>query len=250
MKKAIPSILGLLVTTVGLWATVPYTFTPNTPAKASEVNSNFQSLSDKITTLEGNVSNISTSIQGNSADCNKNVFPYTYQYTPSDIGDIVTVRGVEYIIVALPFIEHATGDHYYIKKPVKKPTSNVSLFVSISTSYVQQGTECYTESFLGFPASANTSIRYSIGYSGRLSDPASSYDAFSITHNVGYNRTIKINQTILAISMGLNEILQTPIITSDADFTDDINWSAPVIDNSIVDDLKTLFNYIEIVKIP
>ncbi len=48
MKKTTLSIVGILALTAGLFADVPYIFTPNTPAKASEVNANFQDLSDKL----------------------------------------------------------------------------------------------------------------------------------------------------------------------------------------------------------
>lgn len=251
MRKATLSIFGILAMTIGLWATVPYTFTAKTPAKASEVNSNFQSLSDKITTLEDNVSNI---VSGGSdgSNCYAGAYTYNYSYVPSNIGDTITLSGEEYIMVAMPFIEFSTGDHYYVKYPAKKQLSSLgmSLSASIGTSYVKAGTECFLYTFAGFPANNYPSIGYYNNYSATMSDftGASNY---MITRSTSSSISVKINQTMLNLMMYLtNNIQVTPLSSGDVDMRDNINWEKMYNDTSLVDDVKTLMNYIEIVKIP
>ena len=253
MKKTTLGIFGILAMTIGLWATVPYTFTANTPARASEVNSNFQSLSDKITTLEGNVSDI-VSGGSDSSNCYTSPYTYTYSYTPSNIGDTITLNGVEYIMVAMPFIEFSTGDHYYVKYPVQKSTSSsmdMNLYTNIDTSYINVGDECYPYTFAGFPASDYTLIRYNNRYSAIMADPADSGSTYSISRSVYSIVNIKINHTVFYFYMSLGNTIQETLLSSgDVDMRDDINWAEMYNDTSLVDDVKTLMNYIEIVKIP
>jgi hypothetical protein len=249
MRKATLSIFGILAMTIGLWATVPYTFTSNTPAKASEVNANFQSLSDKITTLEDNVSNI-VSGGSDSSNCYASPYTYNYSYIPSNIGDTITLSSVEYIMVAMPFIEFSTGDHYYVKYPVKKQLSSLGMMLSasIGTSYVNVGNECFLyTTFAGFPA--NNYLSYYNNYSATMSDFAGANN-YMISRSISSNVSVKINQTMLNLIMYLtNNIQMTPLSSGDVDMRDDINWVEMYNDTSLVDDMKTLMNYIEIVKI-
>ncbi len=251
MKK-ITIIIGIFTLTVGLFADVPYIFKANTPAKASEVNANFQALSTKITNVE-NVVGIGGDDQGTSSGCDSSPFPYTYQYTPSQIGDTITVRGVEYIIVALPFIEHGTGEHFYIKKPVIKTYSsnNIDLRIYLDTEFVNKGTSCYPSSFSGYPAQYSEGIRYGHNYQASIADPANNGSKFTINKSAYNSVRVKINQTTFGIYVGLNQTVQDTSMTSgDVDLRDNINWSSLGVDTSLVNDLKTLFNYVEIVKIP
>lgn len=253
MKKSTLGILGTIAMTAALYADVPYTFTPYTPAKASEVNANFKALSDQLIVLENNVSNVSSN--SGSSCSEKSPFSYIYTYTPSAISETVTVRGVEYIMVAMPFIEFGTGDHYYVKYPEEKLSydtrKNMSLSTSISTRYVQKGDTCYLYTFSGFPANDYTSIGYSNYYSALMEDPAGSSSSYRISRNAGGGASIKINQTVLYISMSLSENIQnTPIASGDVDMSDNINWTDMSNDTTLVNDVKTLLNYVEIVKIP
>lgn len=252
MKKTTLSIFGILAMTVGVWATVPYTFTPYTPAKASEVNANFQALSDKLSTLENNVTNNSAAIASESGNCDQKIFPFTYQYTPSSIGDTVTINGVEYIMVAEPFIEHGTGDHYYIKRPIVKTNNskNINLYSYIYTYYVQQGTECYPLTFSGFPSKYSDGIDYRHYYNASIADPADTSNDYEIENWASATIFVKINQTTLQLNFSIrNKLQQTLIDSGDVDLRDNINWSVLDVDTSLVDNLKTLINYVEIVKI-
>lgn len=251
MKKSTLGILGTIAMTAALYADVPYTFTPYTPAKASEVNANFKALSDQLIVLENNVSNVSSN--SGSSCSEKSPFSYIYTYTPSAIGETVTVRGVEYIMLAMPFIEFGTGDHYYVKYPSIKSNDtdkNINLYTSIYTRYeVENG--CYIYNFAGFPSKYYSDINYYTNYSARIDEPAATDDKYVIEHNVDFFTDIKINQTTLNIRMSIDKKTQvTPIVSGDVDMTDNIDWDAANIVPDLVNDVKTLTNYVEIVKIP
>ncbi len=245
MKKTTVSIFGIVAMTAGLWATVPYTFTPNTPAKASEVNANFQALSNKITTLEGNVSDV---VSG-GVNCDASPFTYTYTYTPSNIGDVVNINGVEYIIVAHPFLEYGTGDHYSIKYPmIKNQFDKNGMLLQWGTNYVVDDTSCYPYTYANYPSSTNE-IRYSTSYHQWYGSD------FTITEGTSFFTTIKINKTKLDAhinwySAPVKEVSREPYTPGDYDLTDNIDWSKLGVDNTLVEDVKTLMNYVEIVKIP
>jgi hypothetical protein len=123
MKKTTLSIFGILAMTVGLWATVPYTFTANTPAKASEVNSNFQSLSNKITTLEGDVSNI---VSGGSNGDNYDPYDGTYHVSAQVNGvdmTVITDYNYNYYKIETPTKEYININH-------NGTTSNILYYAS------------------------------------------------------------------------------------------------------------------------
>lgn len=253
MKKTTLSIIATLAMTTGLWAIVPYTFTPNTPAKASEVNANFKALSDKIVTLENNVTDIVSG--GGDNICFESPHSYTYNYTPSSIGDTITVRGIEYIIVAMPFIEYGTEDHYFIQYPAEKqgsdPSKNMSVYTYIYTNHAKADNECHPFTFSGFPASDYTKIRYGNNYRARMEDPADSGSTYGASKSASGSVSIKINQTHLSISTSIYEyIQQTPIASGDVDMRDDLDWSKMGIDTTLINDVKTLMNHIKIEKLP
>ncbi len=256
MKKTTVSIFGIVAMTAGLWATVPYTFTPNTPAKASEVNANFQALSDKVSILESNVTTNSEAIEKESSDCWKSPYTYTYTYTPSSIGDTVMVGGKDYIMVAMPFIEHGTGDHYYVKYPKEKQgyisSKTMSVYTTISTRYVKPGDSCFTHTFAGFPANDYTAIYYDNRYTAIMEDPADSRSTYRVNSSAGGGVSVKINQTILWFNVDgfQKKIQESQLSSGDVDMSDNLNWSDMANDISLVDNVKTLMNYVEIVKMP
>jgi hypothetical protein len=272
MKNITLIMVGILVMTVGLSANIPYTFQPNSSAKASEVNANFKALSNSITKkaseVNANFKALSDSItklendssSGRETSCDKSVsdksvFPYTYQYISSNIGDTITVGGIEYIIVALPFIEHATGDKYYLKRPIIKSRNNnynIDLRISLITGYVQQDDTCYSSTFSGFPANFHDGIYYRHHYGATIYDTTNSSSTFTISAEAGHWIAIKINQTVFTLWSNLEskKLQDTPLSTGDVDLRDNIDWLKMGVDLSLIDDVKTLMNYIKIIKIP
>ncbi len=241
MKKTTLSIFGILALTTGLWATVPYTFTSNTPAKASEVNANFNSLSDKLNSMENDVGSCSDQAKENS-DCDKGVFTYTYQHIPSEAGDEITIGGITYTVVVAPLLELGTGDHYAIKYLSQLGAGGgMAPDISIDSSYVQEGSSCYTSTFAGYPAT-NSRIKYSTSFSYRYGS--------TIYNRSSFSTKIKINQTVITI--GGNSSVNSSQNNSDTDYdeTDSVDWSKLNIDMTVVNNVRKILNYVEIVKIP
>lgn len=172
--------------------------------------------------------------------CDTSPFGYNYNYTPSEIGDIIKVGGIEYVITAMPFLEYGTGEHYYIKVPATKYGGNISF--NYTSQYMTNDTSCYPYSFAGLPSS-NNEINYYTTYNV--------YGNFNVGQSASFMSSIKINQTKLTMRMYPNKAIQnTPIAAGDADLTDNVNWEGLGVDTSLVDNTKTLLNYIQIVKIP
>jgi len=247
MKKITLNIIAMITITIGLSANVPYTFQPSTPAKASEVNANFQDLEAKLITLENKISK--------SIKCDKSPYVYTYSYTPSSIGDTITVGGKEYIIVAMPFIEHGTGDHYYIKYPEEKQGHDSSKTMSVSTSiyteHVKSGNICYTHTFAGYPANDYTDIGYYNDYDAIMEDPSDKGSRYRVGRGANNQVSIKINQTLLYFTSNFRERIQdSQLISGDVDMTDNLDWSKMDANLSLVNNVKILLNYVEIVKMP
>lgn len=247
-------ILGIVgaISTLTL-ADVPYTFTPNTPAKASEVNANFKALSDKLTTLEQDMSNNDGSGDNSSENCWGSPFEYTYSYRSSEIGDVITIGGKEYKIVAMPFVEFGTGDRYYIKYPVQINAygSYVSASASIVATYLKAGDSCFKDTLSG--QKANITTGYSTSYSAMMGNYGeTSPGNFMVTNNATIYAAVKINQTQISIYIFdyVNEVQNTPIASGDFDMRDNIDWGALSVENTLVDNVKKAMDYVQIVKMP
>jgi hypothetical protein len=252
MKRMMIKVMGTLVmgSVIG-WAEVPYVFTPNTPAKASEVNANFKALSDKIVTLEQEVANSDGSGAGNSeANCWGAPFDYTYSYRTSQIGDIIRIGGKEYKIVAMPFVEFGTGDHYYIKYPIKinqyGEYSNAS--ASIYATYLKAGDSCFKDTLAG--QKANITTGYATAYSASMADGSSGN--FIVVNTATIYANIKINQTQISIYIAdyTNEVQNEAIASGDFDMRDNIKWDALSVDNTLVENIKQVMDYVQVVKMP
>ena len=257
MKYTTIKILGILglASTLSL-ADVPHIFVPNTPAKASDVNANFKALSDKIVTIEQDMSNGGGSDNGPGDTVNENCrgspFDYTYSYHISQIGDEITIAGKKYKIVAMPFVEFGTGDHYYIKYPVEINTygTYVSTSAAVTTTYLKTGTSCYKDVLSG--QKANIDISYSRIYSASMgSSDSTSSGNFIIKNNAGIYANVKINQTQISIYFwdNVNDLQNTLITSGDFDMRDNINWDAVNADTTMVNNLKKMMDYVQIIKI-
>jgi len=251
MKKLILTTLSVVcLSSISAMATdIPYVFTPHTPAKASEVNANFQALLDKIDTLEQNAGNGSGSSGNIDEGCSFDSFEYTYHHISSNIGDTVTINGKEYIISAIPFVEYGTGERYYIKYPVLRSMMYADMFSTtgvVSTSYVTSDAKCYKDTIAGYPAWKYTT--YSTTYSASLNGDSGSFTA---TVSAMINVTFKINKT--ALNVYIVDYTQPKqlgeISANDYDMRDNVNnWSDLDLNSTVIDGIKTLMNYVEIYK--
>ena len=107
MIKLPPIILAALAGTVH--AGVPHEFVPNTPARAAQVNENFQHLDTRVQSLE--------SMPFNASKCTiPRGIEHEYTYNPKQIayGASVNIGGQNYTPARIPFIDRDTGDVYAI----------------------------------------------------------------------------------------------------------------------------------------
>lgn len=180
--------------------------------------------------------------------CGDTPFTYSYEYNTSNIGDTITVNQKKYTIVALPFIEYGTGDHYYIQFPSLSNDADSSDVFSISTSYREEtGNKCCCDTFSEYPSMMISRVIYSNSYGvsgGNLSTNTQVYLPFYI----------KINNTEVTGSLSSTYAYEigTPssISEGDNDLTDNLDWTQVDRKNALIESLKILMNHVKIVKIP
>ncbi len=246
--------LGLTSLLTYAMANVPHTFSANTVAKASEVNDNFSSLDNRITSLENKSGSKKNDATNSSIDnCDKSVFSYHYKHTPSNIGDEVTIGDDKYKIVAVPFEEFGSKEHYYIKYPSKLDKDG-KLSSSVRLSYVMNSSSCYPDKIKNFPAKISfgqysRSIFTRNNYNVATGKYENSMQVLDSTTAWG---SVKINQTIIDLPYypSSSKTLQKKVIsTKQYDFRDDIDWQKLNIQNQLIENSKKFFNYIDIVKV-
>jgi len=255
MKKNIKVIsitLGLIGILTYTYASVPNKFTPNTVVKSSEINENFDSLDGRIENLEKNTKDKDSSENTSIWECNGNPFEYKYEYIANEIGDIITVGDKKYRIIAVPFEEFKSKKHFIVTYPVRID-ENKAFRTSIYTSYVKKGDKCYPNKINGFPAEFNN-----IGYSKSIS-VGSNYEHLQTTDYHNYLNiegrsssfvSIKINQTTLHVYMSLSHELQKKDFSSNhVDFSKEVDWKNMESPDTLVENIKTLLNYVNIAEI-
>ena len=106
-------------------SSIPFTFQPNTPAKASEVNSNFQFLQGKLNQNSTDVSELEeavSSLEGELGNGHPWKLNLTYTYANSNVGDTVTYThssgSYQHKIVEVPCRGLVDGTRYTVKMPV------------------------------------------------------------------------------------------------------------------------------------
>ncbi len=138
MKHLICTLTILSIAPISALADIPNTFTPNTKAKAAEVNENFQALDTRITTLEEEVNDNtdSNAIESRfiaveerleaTEEKSNGIFEAPHPLTPytaktADIGEVIdTIEGITYVLGALPFREYGSGVIYKVSLPMAR----------------------------------------------------------------------------------------------------------------------------------
>ena len=187
-------------------------------------------------------SNLSEAVKEETRNCTQiATFDYTYKYAKSNTGEYITVGDENYTIVAMPFFEYETGDHYYIKYPV--PYIH---YMTLDVSYEPNDTSCYTHSISNFPAMYDDTTE-GAWYGANF---GSSVSTLSISKVIFSGIYIKINKTVLHLNFFEYKDIQTNPIEQSMDARDSIDWEKLDINKKILlDDIKTLLNHIEIIKI-
>jgi len=235
-------------------AEVPYKFSAGTPAKAAEVNANFNALDDRLKEIEAGGSN------GSCTDFYSGFHKLgAGAYTPnnSQVGDKMTVLGMDYVIVKVPFVEFGTGEAYAVKFPMR-----LSYDAQSGVGYVDDNGQTMTEHVLGgatpcydlklanFPAEISLGERRTF----RLNNSNRASGQTSTNYAMYCGIRILINQTALSIYIPTHLAVaeQSVLIAEgDYDFTDDLDTEAMTHKaDSLIQAIDELIDYISIERLP
>lgn len=190
-------------------------------------------------------------INSPSSTCDTPVFGYSYTYKDSKIGDIVTVKGQNYTIVAFPFKEYRTGDHYQIKFAAPMKNGKVDYtYVGLNTYYQKFSADCLSSTrFAGYPLLKNSDMP-ATGYYTRYQK---AYNTFRVIKSTNRFLSIAVNDTRLTLNyyFELDNIIsqKVPSALETYDFRETIDWSKTDIDTTNMEAMQELLNYVEIKKI-
>jgi len=235
------------------FADVPHTFSAGTPAKASEVNENFRSVTSDIESTNARVLALesgSDSVTTAGDSCPETPAWWSspdsvsYQARPSSPGDSLTFGNSNYKIVRSLFREFGTGDDYEIIFPVPElPDGN--LYASLTLHHVSASNECSNIQIAGYPAIRNEIAIIRTLY---LTNNGVGESHSTLTASLGIN--IKVGKTSLSIGLTANKKETSAIVASDDyDFSDDLSTEGMVSDQDLVDNIDQLLDYIQINKV-
>lgn len=240
-------------------AQVPIRFSANTPAKASEVNLNFEALDSDIQSVKAGLDHATSrlTILENKSDPNPSTpaspacassdgwwskkHKVTYAAKVAAVGQTLTYGGTTYRMVALPFREFSTGNMYQIKLPIKETTPN-QVAGSLMTEHVSNATPCSQLSISGYPAfgdEVSETRQLSYYNNGSLETTSRLTTSYSVN--------IKVIETNLIIPISIDKSETSATISAgDYDFTNDLNHSTMQHDTTLVDHVDNLIDYIQI----
>lgn len=256
MKKI--GFLALILWSGTASCAVPYTFTAGTPAKASEVNANFQNLDGRVKTLE----NKSSAGAGTGSDGDA-IYAHslTYAAAGSTIGQEFTIGGITYRIIRVP-VKTPNGKIYALTYPAElKAASSVpdgaASHYAASTISISHTQYPFTQTDVinGFPAALTVNDYFYFSTSGKYSNSGGSYgywdQSYWVTFYAQGQVRIDLNGSHVSIHYLLSETQkqQTGIDNSASDFTS-VDLSAVQDNLTMVGHLDQLIDYIKIEELP
>jgi hypothetical protein len=252
---------------------VPYIFTPGTPIKSNEVNSNFDDLEGKIQSLEsetnvlsGRVSSVESSVvnlsgsdstNSNSAnrECQQgdpHIFDTSnYSQINETPGHLIPHSNTSYIVVEFPFVEFGTGEKYSIKYPIAEHLYP-SLYTSHSLPTPTVAANCYVTILVnGFQTQVliGESRNYAVGGKINSDTKLPEYNNLSVTLYVSATLHFQVGETKLYISFSKSQHEATLPFIHSYDFTDALDTTNLIHRQIMFDELHELINYVVITKL-
>ncbi|CAA0115056.1 Uncharacterised protein [BD1-7 clade bacterium] len=236
-------------------ADVPHTFTPNTPAKASEVNANFSALDATSAENADDIEALTESVNAlkNTGCSTGQLIDHGYDYTwqPKDAapGFKPLASDDSVAIYKLPFKELATGKIYHITFPSGygsgyNSNARIELYRTAAPCFGQFKVSGFDASVLDIEEWRISAQRSGVALVGTENTHT------SVVRGVA----IKINKTLLIISnIGVSRPEQIFInnnYDSDTDFdlTDNIDLTDVTPSTNYEQQLDNLIDYIKIVE--
>jgi len=262
MRKLV--LVLVLVLVGGAEAQTPFIFEAGTPAKASEVNSNFADIDQQITTIGTSVANSSVSTDKNTKDiidvnkrllsletatkCNTpsqaNQIAFNYDKKIGVLGQQFNLAQSGFVLIKAPFVTIENGDRYAITYPHPRQsiTPLTTTWGEDHLSFCGQGT------IAGYPARAVTlTFKRTIIFTPP--------NIFSRLESVVSQRIeILVGQTVVSFMVFAlsNELPGQSGVATPFDYTNYANvygvMQQPY--EAIYRQLDDMIDYIDIVKLP
>ncbi|VAW89547.1 hypothetical protein MNBD_GAMMA18-490 [hydrothermal vent metagenome] len=230
------TIIALVWMSGQVLADMPYTFSSGSPARASEVNANFQSLDRRISELESQL----------GASCLAER-PHTLTYTlvEAGVGELVQINGVDYRMIKMAFKGFGTDLSYTVKMPMK--INDDGSVLTYFNTYHQSNPDIATCSTIsGYPAS----LQFNDSRSVYLNTNGISESHSSIQYSASI--WVRVNETSFFLPpYHISEREQATIISpGDYDFTDNITTDAMSHRETLSQHFDDLIDYIVIQQVP
>ena len=254
MKNLLCILLGLIVSPLALSA-VPHTFTAGTPARASDVNENFEALDANTSKLKADLCQISPGYNGIGILNRWINKPLQISYTAkgSYVGQPVTINGVKYRIVDVPIKEFKTGKLYRLRLPLRSVSgesggtcSNEKPCVGMryEAHHISQSLECSNITVSGFPARLISGQFREVRFRNNGGGKSSSYQRVSAFIS------IRIGDTGITIWLGVGKTETEHLVNvGDYNFVDDFDTQAMTNDESSVRTIDDLIDYVQIEEV-
>lgn len=264
MYKTIFLIAALILINSSANASLPYTFTSGTKAKASEVNANFEYLNGEIASIKnGNngddVSNPPASPEPYTCPLQPSDFPYTYTHIDSPLGSSLYVSGVEYRVSKFA-VTDPQGVLYHITMPFRvssQTTPTNSTYVNFKPYLNRQvghyecgGPPVFGDAEFVWNKPTGFLLNKQINYSNDGDDDSYSSSDTALTENISYSGTILIGSLFMSISISTaHSIYETLVSNDDYDFTDNIPVSGNPDYSTQLTELTRFLNHIKVERI-
>ncbi|TDO99824.1 hypothetical protein [Marinomonas balearica] len=246
--KNIIFILSTIISPLA-FSDVPNIFISGSPAKAAEVNQNFNALDSKITSANSRISALEDASE-QADECESedywsaNIQKISYEPKSSTIGLQLNYYSTNYRVVEVPFKEFGTGDLYKVRFPAEERSSD-SIYAYLSTRHVSDFSECSSFNISSFPVSDN-SLFVNRTFSIVNNGTTKSQSNLSASYSLG----VKIGETYLSLSFNVSKTETDPVVSpGDYDFTDDFNTNNMTTDQALIDALDNLVDYVQITKV-
>ncbi|MBB3048969.1 hypothetical protein FHR99_003243 [Litorivivens lipolytica] len=239
------------VATAGL----PHTFRNGEVADANHVNENFQALDRRIGSLESAASSTG------SGSTQQTHHPYTRNAIATNIGDVITINGAEFVIVGHPFIDFKDNSRHILKFPVGT-CQGADFFCTGSVKAHSLNTyhafEPPAQQFTidGYPAMVSLFENRTYSAVAHRNSSTNQYEhRYRVTDSLSASISLGIGDTTVLVGIPhalfrIDRQAQTLVVTDDADYRDEIDWAAVEGHAINFNELHKFFDYISVVDVP